>query len=120
MTTAAEIVRRRRRQRRALLDIARTFAATIDRAIDLRAVVVFGSVARGDFNDDSDIDVLVIADTLPAAAPARLRALGLPPDRVEVVAWTPAEWRRELVRGNPIAVEAMSDGEWLVGSATAI
>jgi predicted nucleotidyltransferase len=30
------------------------------------------SVARGDFNDHSDIDVLIIADRLPPRAPDRL------------------------------------------------
>lgn len=32
---------------------------------NLVSVVVFGSVARGDFRSDSDIDVLIVADGLP-------------------------------------------------------
>ncbi|MGH8908620.1 MAG: nucleotidyltransferase family protein [Egibacteraceae bacterium] len=44
-----------------------------------RAVVIFGSVARGDFNDTSDIDVLVVAERLPARATDRLAALGAYP-----------------------------------------
>lgn len=116
MTTAAQVVQRRRSQRRALIAIAREFATSIDPACGLRAVVVFGSVARGDFNDDSDIDVLVIADDVPTTAPERLHVIGLPPHRVEVVAWTSREWLREQQRGNPIAAEAETHGVWLTGT----
>lgn len=116
VTTAGQIVSRRRAERRRLLAQARIYADGLDRACGVRAVVVFGSVARGDFNDWSDIDVLVAPEHLPAAAPDRLRALGPVPPQVEVVAWTPAEWRAERARGNPIATEALADGVWLEGS----
>jgi hypothetical protein len=35
---------------------------------------------------------------------------------VVFVAWTPTEWQHERARSNPIAVEALHDGVWLVGS----
>lgn len=81
----------------------------------VRAAVVFGSVARGDWNDESDIDVLVVVDNLPDAPLARLAAVGEPEDRVEPVVWSVADWQRERRRGNPIIVDALSHGLWLVG-----
>ncbi|MDQ3973261.1 MAG: nucleotidyltransferase domain-containing protein [Actinomycetota bacterium] len=115
MTTPAEVVARRRRERGALLELARQLADNLDPALGVRGVVVFGSAARGDFNAASDVDVLVVADHLPDRPLDRLRALGRYPPRVEAVAWTPPEWEAQLARRNPIAVEARQCGIWLVG-----
>ncbi|MEM2156118.1 MAG: nucleotidyltransferase domain-containing protein [Candidatus Jordarchaeales archaeon] len=48
------------------------YARVLDRLVEclrerfnLVSVVVFGSVARGDFRSDSDVDVLIVADNLP-------------------------------------------------------
>lgn len=70
-----------------------------------------GSVARGDFNRWSDVDVLVIADALPTRPLDRLELLlaGAPPG-VQPIAWTPAEFARERDRHNPIAAEALEVG----------
>lgn len=85
--------------------------------VELCAAAVFGSVARGDFNASSDVDLLVVAEGLPCDYWERLNALGVPPARVESVVWTPQEWRHQHQRGNPIALEAVRDGLWLVGDA---
>ncbi|MDQ3974289.1 MAG: nucleotidyltransferase domain-containing protein [Actinomycetota bacterium] len=77
--------------------------------------MVFGSVARGDFHDGSDIDVLVVATQLPARALDRLAAVGLPPTGVQPVVWSPQDWSAELARGNPVATEAVDHGVWLHG-----
>ncbi|HWB71961.1 MAG TPA: nucleotidyltransferase domain-containing protein [Egibacteraceae bacterium] len=115
-----QVIARRRAERAALIARAERFAQDLDPQLGARAVVVFGSVARGDFNVWSDVDVLVVAERLPERALDRLAALGKPPDAVEPVAWTPAEWRRQRRRSNPIAVEAVHDGVWLVGSPEAL
>jgi hypothetical protein len=60
--------------------------------------------------------VLVVAEVLPDDVRERNVAVGLPPPRVEFVAWTVPEWRRERARGNRIAVEAEGAGVWFVGS----
>jgi predicted nucleotidyltransferase len=115
--TAREVVARRRAERHRLLDRAALFAQRLDPGLGVRAVVVFGSVARGDFNVWSDIDVLVVAEHLPAEYRDRLDAIGWPPPSgVEPVVWTPREYRRQRERGNPIAVEAEQTGVWLVGA----
>lgn len=115
--TAQQVVARRREERAELLDRAALVAQGLDPRLGVRAVVVFGSVARGDFNVYSDIDVLVVAEHLPGDYRQRLDALGWPPPpRVEPVAWSPQEYRRQRSRRNPIAIEAERYGVWLVGS----
>lgn len=118
MSNAAprRVLERRRAEQAALIARAERFAEALDPALDVRAVVVFGSVARGDFHDSSDIDVLVIAGALPDRALERTAAVGVPPPRVEFVAWMPHEWRAERDRGNPIAVEARDHGLLLRGA----
>lgn len=119
--TAREVVARRRAERRALLGRAEALVEGLDPRLGVRAVVVFGSVARGDFNVYSDIDVLVVAEHLPGDYGERLDAVGWPPPpRVEPVAWTPSEYRHQLARRNPIAVEAERAGVWLVGDPAAV
>jgi uncharacterized protein len=111
-----QVIARRRAERAARIATAKRFASQLETALGIWAVVVFGSVARGDFNQFSDIDVLVIAERLPERPLDRFAVLGEPPDVVQPVAWTPTEWQHERARSNPIAIEALRDGVWLVGS----
>ena len=112
--TARQVVARRRRERRAGLQEARAFAADLDPELDIAAVVVVGSFARGDFHSDSDVDVLVVATNLPEGYLRRLEALDWPrpgcTSRVEPVVWTPHEFRSLRAKSDPIAVEATTTG----------
>jgi len=113
-------LRQRRSEREQLVDAARRWAARLDPELEVRAVVVFGSVARGDFNVWSDLDVLVIADHLPLRWSERLALFGASrPPRLSPLGWTTAELQRQLARGNPIAVEARDHGVVVAGSAEA-
>jgi hypothetical protein len=114
------VIRRRREARDRLVARARTFAAALGADPRTRAVVVFGSVARGDFNLWSDVDVLVVADGVTARALDRLDALPPWPPGVQPLVWSVDEWRTHLAGGNPIAVEAVRRGLWLVGSPEAL
>ena len=111
------LIERRRVQRRELLARAERFGAGLDPGLGVRALVVFGSVARGDFNVWSDMDVLVVAERLPSRLRDRLELFGGAEPGLEVVAWTPHEWRQALERGNRIACDACEHGVWLIGSA---
>lgn len=114
------VLERRRLEQQALLDRAQVFACGLDPALGVRAVVVFGSVARGDFNLWSDVDVLVVADHLPDRWLDRMEAIGDAPAPVQPLAWTPVEWHRQHARRNAIAEEAVQLGRWLVGSAAGL
>ncbi len=111
------VLARRRSEREALLDLARGYVNELPESLGLVAAVVVGSVARGDFNVWSDVDVLIVARHLPERDPDRLRLLlELAPAGVQPVGWTPEELRMGLARGNPIAKEALRDGVTLRGS----
>ena len=116
----ANVLRRRHREQEALLDRARRLSSSLPAELGVRAVVVFGSVARGDFNKWSDVDVLVVADGVTGGPIERHRSLGSVPGRVQPVVWTPAEFRQRLRSGDPIAREAESVGVWLHGSIEAL
>ena len=114
--TVAGVITARRRQQAALVELARGFWTGLDAALAVRAVVVVGSVARGDFHAGSDIDVLLVADGLSPHPLLRTDALGAVPPEVEVIPWTRADWLRAARTGNPIWAESLSRGIWLVGS----
>lgn len=120
MTSPRDVVARRRAQRADRIAQARRFAARLDATLAVRAVVVVGSVARGDFHDTSDIDVVIVADGLPADRTERYRALGQLPAGLEPIAWTADEWALQVRRRNPLACEALQRGVWLVGQRDAL
>ncbi len=60
-----EILERRRRERELRLRLAREFAEAVYPSIRPASVIVIGSTARGDFNEWSDIDVLIVSPRLP-------------------------------------------------------
>ena len=82
------------------------------------AAFVFGSFARGDAGEHSDVDVLVIGDVEGDAALGRKAAeasvlLGRP---VEVRSYTPERLQRLLATGNAVLGRIMAGPKrWLVG-----
>lgn len=111
------LLERRRRQREAAIELARRWATDLARRLPLRAAVVFGSVARGDFNKWSDVDVLIVAEELPPSGMQRLTLLhdGATPG-LQPVGWTPAELAERRRRGDPIAVESDAVGVVVYGA----
>lgn len=106
----------RRTERRRLIARARAYAERLDGRIPLKATILVGSVARGDFNVWSDIDVLVVADELPERTPDRgLLLMTDAPAGVQPVGMTPSEFRSALERRNRMVVEAVESGIVLSG-----
>jgi predicted nucleotidyltransferase len=94
------------------------YVATLNGRLPVVAAMVVGSVARGDFNLWSDIDLVVVIDRdLPARAVDRLALAdeGRPPG-IQAVLWTPGEFADALRRNNPMAVEAITVGVVVRGS----
>lgn len=115
------VLLRRRRERRAQIEVAARWAAGLAERLPVRAVVVVGSVARGDFNKWSDLDVLVIAEDLPGDARERLALLHQDaPPGLQAVGWTSAELRERQRVGDPIAEEAATVGVLVIGSRAAV
>lgn len=111
------LIVRRRAERAGRIDVARTWAARLGGRLRVNAVVVVGSVARGDFNKWSDLDVLVVADGLPLEALGRIELLMLDsPPGLQPLGWTPQELVTRVARGDPIAVEAYESGVVVAGA----
>lgn len=107
----------RARERERLLEVARGYVASLARRRPLVAAVVVGSVARGDFNLWSDVDVVVVAEGLPERAPVRGAVLSEgAPGGVHPIGFTPEEFRAALRRGNPLAREAVTAGVVVTGA----
>lgn len=112
----ADVLAERRAERERLLALARSYVDRISRRLEVRAAVVVGSVARGDFNVWSDVDVVLIVDELPERAPDRMAALlADAPPGVQPIGFSREEFRAALRKGNPLALEACGSGLVLAG-----
>ena len=100
----------RRLERESLIELARSYAESLDRRMDVVAAYLVGSVARGDFNVWSDVDVVVISRNLPERLLDRLMQFADAPARIQVAAFTPAEFDQAVRRRNPLATEALEVG----------
>lgn len=109
--TPQAAIQARRHERALLIDRARRWVdASREGGARIRQAWVFGSVARGDHHDGSDIDVLVVATDLPDHPIERLRTLAPLPGRVEAVVWSPVEFAAARGRGDQIAVDVVAVG----------
>ncbi|MGH7352347.1 MAG: nucleotidyltransferase domain-containing protein, partial [Candidatus Methylomirabilales bacterium] len=78
-----------------------------------RRVILFGSAARGEADARSDLDVLVIKETMEPFV-ARLEAMAhlCPPDvHADILVYTPRELERMAAEGNPFITHALNDGK---------
>jgi len=81
-------------------------------AAGARRIYLFGSYARGEADEDSDVDVVVIKDT-PLPFFERLREVSacLDPDwPVDLLVYTPAEFERMCREGNAFAELISEEG----------
>lgn len=105
------VIARRRKEREVMIGQASDWASAAAGRLELRAAVVVGSVARGDFNKWSDLDVLVVADGLPEDWRSRLDLLMADsPPGLHPVGWSPADLASRRQRHDPMASEAYEAG----------
>lgn len=80
---------------------------------EIKRVLVFGSFARRELNEGSDIDVIIIGNfrgKMHERILSVLRETDLP---VEPLCYTESEFQRMLEEGNPLVAEALKKGYWL-------
>jgi len=82
-----------------------------------RAVILFGSFAKDDINEGSDIDILVISDFSEnfldrIKTLLELNRFKLP---IEPIGYTPSELRRMRREGNPFLEEILTNCKVLYG-----
>ncbi len=83
------------------------------RAYDPERVIVFGSVARGQADAFSDLDIVVIKETDERFVRRLLTAgdyLPLDCGSIDVLVYTPGEFERMHQTGNPFIAEVVADG----------
>lgn len=112
----ADPLAERRGERETLLATARAYVELLRARVPLLAAAVAGSVARGDFNVWSDVDMVVVAVELPDRAPERAALLlADAPARIQPVGFTPRELAAAYARGNRLVREALDSGVVLLG-----
>jgi HEPN domain-containing protein len=101
----------RRQQRKEWLETVKAYVQKLREMIGGVTAIVYGSVARGDFNLGSDVDVLIIADGLPPHPLKRMELLYSclkPP--LEPKGYTLAEFRSLLTKRHPAIIGALEEG----------
>ncbi len=100
-------IARRKAERKRVLEEARAWARGLQGPV---TVVLIGSYARGDFNEGSDVDLLVISDRFEGMKPhERIMELNAPPG-YEPIPLTTREFQWGLEKRKPHAVEALERG----------
>lgn len=76
-------------------------------------VILFGSWARGDFNEESDIDIVVIKNTHERFLDRIGQVMSLIDTRMgmEILVYTPREFREMQNRGNSFALSIRDEGK---------
>ena len=80
---------------------------------DPQKIILFGSAARGDTDDYSDIDLIVVKVTDKRFIERLVEAgsyVSFPP-RVDIFVYTPQELESMIEEENPFILSALSDGK---------
>jgi len=97
--------------RKSFLETARNYVESLSKRYQPITAVVYGSVARGDFNLWSDIDLMIITDGLPQHPLKRAEVLyekilpGLEPK-----GYTLAEFTKMRANGHPFIRRVLEEG----------
>ena len=81
-----------------------------------RVVILFGSYARGDYTNESDIDILIVSDTFPKD-PREGFIMAFDPSNPKVmpVAMNTEVFLKKLRNGSTFILEVIEDGKILCG-----
>ncbi|MCL2786265.1 MAG: nucleotidyltransferase domain-containing protein [Methanomassiliicoccaceae archaeon] len=89
------------------------------RNIDSSLMIVFGSVVNGTADKDSDLDIIIVKESdensfiIGAEARLALEDSNIP---VDIIVYTPEEFKRDLSNKYSLAHEAMATGRVIHGS----
>ena len=94
-----------------MLDDLRSLVESYRERFSLRLVVLFGSRARGDYTDESDVDILVVADNLPKdprEAFSTLRDARYP--SINPIGFNTEVFLKKLAAGSTFLLEILDEG----------
>jgi len=81
------------------------------KGLNLKLVVLFGSYARGDFTEESDIDICVVAENLPENIFERRSLSGLyRVSGLRAIGYFPEEFLNELEKPNFFLHDVLEEG----------
>lgn len=104
-------LREREKKRNKALKKAKIYVSKLRTQIDVNAAILYGSMARGDFNLGSDIDILIISDALPAHPLKRMELLySIINGGIEPKGYTISEIQNMLNKNNAMLVDALAHG----------
>ena len=86
------------------------YAERVKMKLKPKLLVIFGSIAKGDFGVGSDVDILIVSDLLPKNFQKRLKILFLLNDTfapIEPVGYTSEEFKKMISKGHPTALDAI-------------
>lgn len=96
-------------------DILKEYSKVLSSKLGKFTGILYGSMARGDYNLWSDIDFLVISDELPENPLKKLEFLySLTEIPIEVKGYTRNEFLKMVEKRNPIALDALVEGKVIV------
>lgn len=94
------------------LDSSLYFAAAVKEQLSCKAVYLFGSLAKGNFNEDSDIDIAVVLDDYPDNFEMRLALMRIRRNIDSRIEPHPIRIS-EFNEGNPLAHEVLKYGRMI-------
>jgi predicted nucleotidyltransferase len=98
-----------------VIDVLKEYSKAVSSKLGKFTGVLYGSMARGDYNIWSDIDFLVISDKLPENPLKRLEFLySLTDSPIEVKGYTRKEFLQMIEKRNPLALDALVEGKVVV------
>lgn len=89
------------------------YVQDITEVLNPKLILLHGSIAKGTFGIGSDVDLLVVAESLPKNPNERLKLLySLDRTRapIDPKAYTPTEVLKMLKKGHPLLMDALEDG----------
>ena len=97
-----------------------TIIDRIVRGCDPKAIIIFGSVAKGTSTENSDIDIMVILDTDLTYYERTLavrRSIGVTSIPMDILVFTPEEVEEGKQKRGSIISEVLSTGKAIYGNA---
>ena len=92
-----------------LLERVREFAHKLKETLPVKEVYLYGSVARGEIHEGSDIDLIIVGDFKEKIFDRIGKILDLTDLPIEPLVYTEEEWEALLAEGNPFVNKILKE-----------